>query len=246
MGFRTKQIHAGVVPDPTTGSILTPIFQSTTFVQPSVDEYMSKGFTYSRSGNPTVKALENKLAELEGGADCACFGTGMSAILAVMLAFLESGKHAIVSNVAYGGTYRLSTKVLSRFGIEYTFADTANADDVAASVKENTALILTETPANPTLKCSDIAGVSVSRRVHEQGLHLLSVRQPDREGARKQARRTGGRCRLCLFRHRHECNSRCHAGVSRVRQACHRIQRRIRRNVSPEHQDPEPEDRRQD
>ena len=160
MGFRTKQIHAGVVPDPTTGSILTPIFQSTTFVQPSVDEYMSKGFTYSRSGNPTVKALENKLAELEGGADCACFGTGMSAILAVMLAFLESGKHAIVSNVAYGGTYRLSTKILSRFGIEYTFADTANADDVAASVKENTALILTETPANPTLKCSDIAAIS--------------------------------------------------------------------------------------
>ena len=160
MGFRTRQIHAGVTPDPLTGSILTPIYQSTTYVQPSVDEYLSKGYTYSRSGNPTVKALELKLADLEGGIDCACFGTGMSAVLATMLAFLEAGKHAIVSDVAYGGTYRLSTKILSRFGIDYTFADTSNADDVAAAVRENTALILTETPANPTMKCSDIAAIS--------------------------------------------------------------------------------------
>ncbi len=160
MGFRTRQIHAGVTPDPTTGSILTPIFQSTTYVQPSVDEYLSKGFTYSRSGNPTVKALEVKLADLEGGIDCACFGTGMSAVLAAMLAFLEAGAHAIVSDVAYGGTYRLSTKVLSRFGIDYTFADTSNPDDVAAAVRENTKMILTETPANPTMKCSDIAAIS--------------------------------------------------------------------------------------
>ncbi|NIL94448.1 MAG: cystathionine gamma-synthase [Woeseiaceae bacterium] len=160
MGFRTRQIHAGVTPDPITGSILTPIYQSTTYVQPSVDEYLSKGFTYSRSGNPTVKALETKLADLEGGVDCACFGTGMSAVLATMLAFLEAGKHAIVSDVAYGGTYRLSTKILSRFGIDYTFADTSNPDDVAASVRDNTALVLTETPANPTMKCSDIAAIS--------------------------------------------------------------------------------------
>ncbi|MEJ2128411.1 MAG: PLP-dependent aspartate aminotransferase family protein [Woeseiaceae bacterium] len=160
MGFRTRQIHAGVTPDPITGSILTPIYQSTTYVQPSVDEYLSKGFTYSRSGNPTVKALEAKLTDLEGGVDCACFGTGMSAVLATMLAFLEAGKHAIVSDVAYGGTYRLSTKILSRFGIEYTFADTSNPDDVAASVRNNTALVLTETPANPTMKCSDIAAIS--------------------------------------------------------------------------------------
>jgi cystathionine gamma-lyase len=160
MGFRTRQIHAGVVPDPTTGSILTPIYQSTTYVQPSVDEYLSTGFTYSRSGNPTVKALELKLADLEDGVDCACFSTGMSAVLATMLAFLEAGKHAIVSDVAYGGTYRLSTKILSRFGIDYTFADTSSTDDVAAAVRDNTALILTETPANPTMKCSDIAAIS--------------------------------------------------------------------------------------
>ena len=160
MGFKTRQIHAGVTPDPTTGAILTPIYQSTTFVQPSVDEYLSKGFTYSRSGNPTVKVLEAKLAELEGGVDCACFGTGMGATTAVMLAFLEQGSHAVVSDVAYGGTYRLATKVMTRFGIEFTFANAADPADVAAAVRDNTAMIFTETPANPTLKCADIAAIS--------------------------------------------------------------------------------------
>ena len=160
MGFRTRQIHAGVTPDPTTGAILTPIHQSTTFVQPSVDEYLSKGYTYSRSGNPTVKVLEAKLAELEGGVDCACFGTGMGATTAVMLAFLESGSHAVISDVAYGGTYRLATKVMTRFGVEFTFANAADPDDVAAAVRDNTAMIFTETPANPTLKCADIAAIS--------------------------------------------------------------------------------------
>lgn len=160
MGFRTRQIHAGVTPDPVTGSILTPIYQTTTYVQSSVDEYLSKGYSYSRSGNPTVRALELKLADLEGGVDCACFSTGMAAIQGVMLAFLSAGDHAIVSDVAYGGTYRLSTKVLSRFGIEFTFADGSNPEDVAASVRDNTRLFLTETPANPTMKCSDIAAIS--------------------------------------------------------------------------------------
>jgi len=160
MGFTTRQIHAGVTPDPTTGSILTPIYQSTTFVQESVDEYLAKGYSYSRSGNPTVKALEVKLADLENGIECACFGTGMGATTAVMLAFLEAGKHAIVSDVAYGGTYRLATKVLARFGIEFTFADASNPDAVAAAVRDNTAMIFTETPANPTMKCADIAAIS--------------------------------------------------------------------------------------
>lgn len=160
MRFATKQIHAGVEPDPTTGAILTPIYQTTTFVQESVDAYLAKGYSYSRSGNPTVQALEKKLAVLEGGAVCATFSTGMAAIHAVLLAFLNAGDHAIVSDVAYGGTYRLCTKIFSRFGIEFTFADTSNADDVRNSVRENTRLILTETPANPTLKLTDIAAVS--------------------------------------------------------------------------------------
>ncbi len=165
MRFRTKQIHAGVSPDPTTGSILTPIYQTTTYVQKSVDEYMSLGYSYSRSGNPTVAALEKKLAELEGGAACACFSTGMAATQATFLAFLNAGDHAIVSDIAYGGTYRLATKVFSRFGVAFTFADTSDPEDVKKSLRDNTRLIFTETPANPTLKLSDIAAISEISRV---------------------------------------------------------------------------------
>ena len=160
MKFSTKQIHAGVEPDPVTGSILTPIYQTTTYVQPSVDEYLAKGFSYSRAGNPTVRALEKKLTALECGADCTCFSTGMAAVQAVLQAFLNAGDHAIVSDVAYGGTYRLCTKVFARFGVEFTFADTSSPEDVRKSVRENTKLILTETPANPTLKLTDIAAIS--------------------------------------------------------------------------------------
>ena len=165
MKFRTKQIHAGVEPDPVTGSILTPIYQTTTYVQPSVDGYLSKGYSYSCSGNPTVRALEKKLAALEGGADCCCFTTGMAAINATILAFLSAGDHAIVSDVAYGGTYRLCTKVYARFGVEFTFADTSNPSAVEKALRPRTRLILTETPANPTLKLTDIAAISeIARR----------------------------------------------------------------------------------
>lgn len=161
MRFRSKQIHAGVTPDPTTGAILTPIYQSTTFVQDSVDSYLAKGFSYSRSGNPTVRALEEKLAALEGGAECTAFTTGMAAVNCTMLAFLNAGDHAIISDVAYGGTYRLCTKILARFGVEFTFADTSKPEQVKAAVRDNTRLFLTETPANPTMKVSDIAAISV-------------------------------------------------------------------------------------
>ncbi len=160
MGFKTKQIHAGVTPDPITGSILTPIYQTTTYVQDSVDEYLSKGYSYSRSNNPTVRALELKMTDLEDAKDSVCFGTGMAAIQGVMLAFLNAGDHAIISDVAYGGTYRLCTKILSRFNVDFTFVDSSDLAAVKAAIKDNTALILTETPANPTMKCTDISGVS--------------------------------------------------------------------------------------
>jgi cystathionine beta-lyase/cystathionine gamma-synthase len=160
MGFTTKQIHAGVVPDAVTGSILTPIYQATTFVQPSVDEYLSKGFSYSRSGNPTVKALETKLTALESGAACTCYATGMAATQAVIQATLSAGDHAIVSDVAYGGTYRLCTAVYKRFGVEFSFVNSAEPGAVRSALKANTKLIFTETPANPTLKLTDIRAVS--------------------------------------------------------------------------------------
>ncbi len=160
MRFSTKQIHAGQEPDPTTGAILMPIYQSTTYVQESVDEYLAKGFSYSRSANPTVQALERKLTILEGGAGTVCVASGMAAVNLVLISFLNAGDHAIISDVAYGGTYRVCTKVFSRFGIEFTFVDTSNPDNVREALRENTALILTETPANPTLKLTDIAAVS--------------------------------------------------------------------------------------
>lgn len=164
MGFSTRQIHSGVEPDPVTGAILTPIYQTTTYAQPSVDGYLAKGYSYSHSANPTVRALERRLADLEGGHDCICFGTGMAAIHGLFLAWLGAGDHAIVSDVVYGGTYRLSTRVFSRFGVEFSFVDTADADNVRRAIRGNTRLIFTETPANPTLKLTDLAAVSAIAR----------------------------------------------------------------------------------
>jgi cystathionine beta-lyase/cystathionine gamma-synthase len=165
-GFTTRQVHSGVVPDPVTGAILTPIYQTTTYVQESVDRYLEKGYSYSRCANPTVRALENKLTDLEGGLDTICFGTGMAAINGLYLAYLNAGDHAIVSDVVYGGTYRLSTKVYSRFGVEFSFVDTSNAGNVRKAIRRNTKLILTETPANPTLKLTDLRAVSDVAREH--------------------------------------------------------------------------------
>ncbi len=166
MRFATKQIHAGAEPDPTTGSVLPPIYQSTTFAQPSVDEYLSKGYSYSRSGNPTVRALENRLTGLEDGVDCTCFSTGMAAITAVLHAFLNAGDHALVSQVAYGGTYRVCTQVFARFGVRFTFVDTSDPDAVRSAITPQTRLLLTETPANPTLALSDIAALSEIARAN--------------------------------------------------------------------------------
>ncbi len=160
MRFSTKQIHAGVTPDPVTGAILTPIYQSTTFVQESVDEYMSKGYSYARAGNPTVRAFEEKLAALEGGTDATAYGSGMAATIAVFLALLQQGDHIVVADVVYGGTYRFADRFLSKFGVETTFVDATDLDDLAGAIRPETRLVFTETPANPTLKVTDLAAVS--------------------------------------------------------------------------------------
>lgn len=166
MRFRTKQIHAGVSPDPTTGSILTPIHQTTTFAQTSVEEYMEKGFSYSRAGNPTVAAFEEKMAVLEGGVAATAYGSGMAATVSVMMALLNSGDHVIVSDVVYGGTHRFATRVLSRFGVDFNFVDTSRPEEVQAALRPATRLIFTETPGNPTLKLTDIRAVSEIARGH--------------------------------------------------------------------------------
>jgi len=160
MRFSSRQIHAGVEPDPVTGSILTPIYQTTAYVQDSVDAYLAKGYSYSRSGNPTVRALEKRIADLEGGADCTCYATGMAAINCMLTAFLSAGDHAVLSDVIYGGTYRLCNQIFSRFGIEFSFIDTADPATVRRSLRDNTKLIVIETPGNPTLKLTDIRAVS--------------------------------------------------------------------------------------
>ncbi len=160
MGFRTKQIHAGVEPDPVTGAILTPIFQSTTFVQDSVDEYMGKGYSYARGGNPTVRALEEKLTALEGGHDTTAYSSGMAATVAVFLGLLEAGDHVIVADVVYGGTYRFADQFLKKFGVDVSFVDATDVDGIRSAMRPETRLVFTETPANPTLKVTDLAAVS--------------------------------------------------------------------------------------
>lgn len=172
MGFRTDQIHAGVTPDPVTGAILTPIHQSTTFVQDSVDEYMSKGYSYARGGNPTVRSFEKKIATLEGGADATAYGSGMAATVAVMLALLEAGDHVVIADVVYGGTYRFADQFLRKFGVEVDFVDASDLDAVRASIRPNTRLVFTETPANPTLKITDLAAVSEITR--EAGVYHVT------------------------------------------------------------------------
>jgi cystathionine beta-lyase/cystathionine gamma-synthase len=160
MGFRTKQVHAGVSPDPTTGAILTPIYQSTTFVQESVDDYMGKGYSYSRAGNPTVRALEEKLTVLEGGHDTTAYASGMAGTVAVFLGLLQAGDHVVIADVVYGGTYRFADQFLTKFGVDVTFTDAADLDAIRAAMRPDTRIVFTETPANPTLKVTDLAAVS--------------------------------------------------------------------------------------
>lgn len=160
MGFRTKQVHAGVTPDPVTGAILTPIHQATTYVQESVDEYMGRGYSYARGGNPTVRALEEKLTALEGGIDTTAYSSGMAATVAVFMALLEAGNHILIADVIYGGTYRFADQFLRKFGIEVDFVDATDRDAIVSKLKATTKMIFTESPANPTLKVTDLAAVS--------------------------------------------------------------------------------------
>jgi len=156
-GFATKAIHAAQLPDPTTGAISLPIYQTTTYAQQAVGVH--KGFTYSRTGNPTVQVLEESLGILEKGAGGAAFGTGMAAISAVF-ALLSQGDHAIISSVVYGGTPRLANMILSRYGIKFSYVDTGDIEAVKDAIKKETKMIFVETPANPTLKLTDIKAVA--------------------------------------------------------------------------------------
>ena len=167
MGFATRAIHAGQEPDPATGAVTTPIFQTSTYVQEALGRH--KGFEYARTQNPTRLALERNLAALEGGQAAYAFASGMSAITAVML-LLRGGDHVIVSDNTYGGTYRLCERVLRQFGLDFSYVDTADAGAVERALRPATRLIFVETPTNPIMTVADLDGVAGLAR--ERGVRV--------------------------------------------------------------------------
>lgn len=164
----TVAIHGGLSPDPATGAILTPIYQSTTYVQEAVGVH--KGFTYSRAANPTVDALERALGAVENAPPVVCFATGMAAIATLFFSVLKTGDHAIVSEVVYGGTVRLFQQLLNGLGITSSFVDAADARAVEQAITPRTRIILVETPGNPTLKLCDVAAIAAV--AHQHGIKL--------------------------------------------------------------------------
>lgn len=152
--LETLALHAGALPDPTTGAILTPIYQTTTYRQAAVGE--DKGYTYSRAGNPTVTALEKRLAALDGAEYATCFSSGLAATTALFLGLLSAGDRVVVSEVCYGGTVRLLEQLFGSFGVHAEFIDTSDENTLRNALATRAKLVFIETPANPTLRLTDI------------------------------------------------------------------------------------------
>ena len=161
MKFSTKAIHVGQEADPTTGATIVPIYQTTTYTQTEVG--LHRGFDYSRTVNPTRVALEKQLAALDDARHCSAFASGMAAT-AALLNSLSAGDHAVVSDDLYGGTYRLFSRVLVRYGLSFTYVDMSDLAAVRAAILPNTKLFWLETPTNPLLKIVDIAGIVALRK----------------------------------------------------------------------------------
>jgi cystathionine beta-lyase/cystathionine gamma-synthase len=169
MRFDTKAIHAGQEPDPTTGAVTVPIYQTSTYVQDALGEH--RGYEYARTKNPTRSALEACMADLESGTHGVAFASGMAAITTLAMT-LSSGDHVIVSNNTYGGTFRLFDKVMARFGLEFSYVDTSNPEETRAAVTPRTRMIFIETPTNPVMTITDVAATAEVAR--ESGI-LLAV-----------------------------------------------------------------------
>ena len=163
MKFETKAIHAGIEPDPTTGAIIPPIYQTATYVLPGIGQNL--GFDYTRSSNPTRQVLENNVAALEGGKHGVSYASGMSAVDAVLRMF-SAGDHFVVSDDVYGGVTRLFNTILTRFGLEFTFVDSTDPANVENAIQENTKMIWIETPTNPMLKVTDLEAVAAIGKKH--------------------------------------------------------------------------------
>ena len=155
--FETRAIHAGQEADPSTGAIITPIFQTSTFVQEAVG--VTKGYDYARSDNPTRTALQTAIASLEGGAWSLAYASGLAAMQNIMY-LLRPSEHILLSNDCYGGTYRLVAKILANYGIEYSLADLSDLAEVKAGIRPDTKLVWVETPTNPYLRIVDIRGIA--------------------------------------------------------------------------------------
>lgn len=157
MKFSTKAVHAGQVPDPSTGAVMTPVFLTSTYVQEGLGK--NKGYEYSRVSNPTRTALEKNIAALENAKEGLAFASGMAAIDAVFR-LLNPGDHIIVSNDVYGGTYRIAKMVLENYGLQFSFVDTTSIDNIINAATLKTKMIFVETPTNPTMTITDLKSVA--------------------------------------------------------------------------------------
>jgi cystathionine beta-lyase/cystathionine gamma-synthase len=158
MGFATNAIHVGQEPDPSTGAVVAPIYQTSTYVQSEFGKYRN-GYDYARTNHPNRKALERTLAKLEGGTAAYVFTSGMAGIDAVFR-LLRPGDHVVLSEAVYGGVYRLSTQLLVHFGLEFSFVDTSKPEDVFSALRPNTKMLYIETPTNPTMRVTDIEAMA--------------------------------------------------------------------------------------
>jgi len=164
MGFSTDAIHVGQEPDPSTGTIVPPIYQTSTYVQEELGK--NKGYDYARTAHPNRRGLERCVAKLEGGRAAFVFSSGMAGIDAVFR-LLRPGDHVIVSQAVYGGVFRLATQLLAHFGLEFSFVDTSCLENVAKAIQASTKMIYVETPTNPTMIITDIAGVAKLAAEHK-------------------------------------------------------------------------------
>ena len=166
--FPTICIHAGQTPEPATGAIITPIFQTSTYVQDALGQH--KGYEYARTQNPTRAALEGNIAAIEGGAAAFAFASGMAAIDA-LTTLLTSGDHVVVTDNTYGGTFRLFDKVLRKYGLEFSYVDTSDLELVERAMRPATRMIFVETPTNPVMRLTDIEAVAAI--AHRRGARLV-------------------------------------------------------------------------
>ena len=162
--FSTICIHAGQIPDPSTGAIITPIYQTSTYVQEALGQH--KGYEYARTQNPTRSALEGNLAAMEGGRAAFAFASGLAATGAVMT-LLESGDHVVVTDNTYGGTYRLFERVLRKSQLDFTYVDTSDPEAIRRAIRPSTKMLFIETPTNPTLRLTDLEAASAIAHEHQ-------------------------------------------------------------------------------